>query len=225
MIQTELYAFFKGQRRRSLTDPRWLSAAIAPQCRNQKRGWDGGDLQLMQDPDEFAHFLCLLAEHGVRSYAEIGVYKGGSLYLVDSYLRALFPDYRGSTGFDVADRLVGWAEYRALFPSTEFVLGDSAALDLRGRSFDAALVDGGHAERTVTNDYEVLRHRVGLLAFHDIAGKNMGPSRAFVDVLHYHRHCRRWHFVTTTPRLKWMKGIGVVRLADEAGRVLTGGTL
>jgi hypothetical protein len=214
-----LHQFFRRHKWRKLTDPVWLAAAIAPQCRNEKRGWMGGALQLMQDPQEFALFLTLLARHQVKSYAEIGVYKGASLYLVDSYLRALFPDYRGSTGFDIADYRLGWEEYKAQFPQTEFVLGDSAGIQLGDRRFDAGFIDGGHVERIVMNDYEKLRDRVHVLGFHDIASKKQGVNRAWVRILVQHPNCRRWQFITTTPKLKWMKGIGVVRLADDRGGI------
>lgn len=207
-----LYDFFRSRRRTHLKNPEALAAMIAPQCRNVKRGWDGGQLRLLQDPQEFALWLILMRRHGCRSYVEIGVNSAASLYLVDSYLRATVPGFSHSLGIDIADARLGWEGYAQRWPETEFILGDSSKVDLGDRQFDAGFIDGSHVERAVLRDYNQLNGRVRLLGFHDIAGKRIAVNRAWVTVLGRHPKRRRWQFITTTPKLRWMKGIGAILL-------------
>ena len=211
----ELFDFFASKRRRKLKSVEWLTHVLLPICRQSKRERSGGVIRLLQHPREFARFLVLLGNLRCRSYLEIGVHSGGSLYIVDSYLRALDPTFRGSVGVDVTDKnLAGWNEYVLKFPATELILTDSKHFHLE-MDFDAALIDGGHTGKAASNDFNIVRNHCRVVAFHDIASRKPNVTRVWRQVKEQHPNCPTWEFVSLAPRQKLMMGIGVIQMTER----------
>lgn len=213
----ELFDFFVSKRRRKLKSVEWLAHVLLPICRQAKRDRNGGVIRLLQHPREFARFLVLLGNLRCRSYIEIGTHSGGSLYIVDSYLRALDPAaFVCSVGIDISDRnLVGWSAYSDRFPRTRFILADSRQLDLGTEQFDAGLIDGSHTGKAVANDFATLRNHCRVVGFHDIAAKKSNVLRVWRQVKEQHPVCPTWEFISLPPRRKLGMGIGVVELTER----------
>lgn len=207
----EVFEFFDYHSRLRLSpirDSLWLTEALRPQCRNGDRGWNGGVLSLLQHPEEMAHWLILLAQSQVKTYFEIGVHKGGSLYVTDSYLRATVTEFKRSIGCDPVDAREGWKAYARRFPATEFWLAPSDAVKLRLKNVDAALIDGCHRARQVRRDWDIVKGKARIVGFHDIAGRRGGVRSVWEPIKECYSGTRE--FVATSRRLKWSMGIGVV---------------
>ncbi|MEJ0097272.1 MAG: class I SAM-dependent methyltransferase [Bauldia sp.] len=172
---------------------------------------------------EFSGFLQTLAELDVRSYLEVGAYRGGTFFRV---MRSLPP---GSFGVTVDDdsrsalrgRASPLAEVGArlgrLGYRIETVFGNShepatiAAARALG-PFDAVLIDADHRYDAVKRDWEdygPMGRR--LVAFHDIAEEHVTRSGRAVEVPRLWREIRASGAVTRefiAPGSKM--GIGVV---------------
>lgn len=136
-----------------------------------------------QDHDELNQLIGLFNRRGVGSYLEIGARHGDTFFEVMRSLPV------GSTG--VAVDLAGgpWGtvksvgalhdavrELVALGYKASVILGDSAACSTRNliaarAPFDAAFIDGDHRYDAVKSDYEFVKDRARIVAFHDIAGE------------------------------------------------------
>jgi predicted O-methyltransferase YrrM len=202
----DLFDFFRRNHRR-LSDVEWLRKAIWPQCRNERRRWAGGRLQMLQNPWEFAEFMVLMARKKVHSYLEIGMNTGGSFYMMDSYLRASLPFYQRSVGYDSQSRLVEWEAYQAKFPGVEFRNESSSIMNLGTERFDVCFIDASHLERAVRRDFEKVKRNCRMVAFHDIAAKKDAVGRAWRDIKASHRYRE---FIAPTRRSHHQMGIGVL---------------
>lgn len=140
---------------------------------------------ILQHPLEYAGLCAFIAEQGIRSYLEVGVWTG-------ALVRALHGRFR----FDrVAACDHGWAEERGLQvrlpPETRFFRGNSESdayvawrRDLG--PVDLVFIDANHHYRAVRRDWEINRilpHR--FLAFHDITGghpQSVGVGRFWREI-------------------------------------------
>jgi hypothetical protein len=124
---------------------------------------------------EFRALLDLFAAEGVRSYLEVGAYRGGTFFRVMRSLPA------GSLGVTVASRGrpspladVG-ARLVRLGYRIETIFGDSRSpvtieATRRLGPFDAILIDGDHSYEGVKRDWENYGPMASrIVAFHDIA--------------------------------------------------------
>jgi hypothetical protein len=143
---------------------------------------------------EFRAFLGLMTELGIRSYLEVGAYRGGTFYRVmrnlprDSFGVTVDDDSRNalrgraSPLTDVGARLIRLG-YRI-----ETVFGNShepatIAAAARLGPYDAVLIDADHRYDAVKQDwkdYGPMGRR--LVAFHDIAEEHVTRSGRAVEV-------------------------------------------
>lgn len=212
ILPTELTKFF-SEHTRMASCQEWLMQVLRPHCRNEKRGWPGGTLNAMQEPYELAAFLIFLKQRQVKTYVELGTCYGGTLYVVDSYLRANVPGFRYSAGCDVARFPDWWDIYKREFPQTQFQKCRISEFKW-AEKVDAVLVDGNHHHRAVNEDYQSASEWARYIAFHDIAGKRLaGTPSAWATVKE--QHATYWEFVFWLRRRRWMKGIGVVDVQSK----------
>jgi hypothetical protein len=163
----ELYDQFVANRDK-LYDYAWLAETLKPHCKLKFMRRRGSRLRIIQFECEFARWLLLLAKLEVRSYLEVGVSTGGSLFTTDSYLRAAVPGFQRSVGYDHINKVRDWDVYKARFPETEFRHKSSAVMDVSKERYGAAFIDARHVERWVLADYEKVRSSVDVVGFHDI---------------------------------------------------------
>lgn len=207
---TELYDIFRNHAD-TLGHPAWIARAILPFCVCEKLGrpLEGKRVRMLQHPEEFAQFMVYAARKNVRSYLEIGVHSGGSFYIMDSYLRATVPNYRGGVAIDATDKnLIDWSEYKERFPSSEFRKTDSQKLALPESEFyDLSFIDGSHVERAVRKDFESVRDHCRIVAFHDICSKKPGVRNVWTAIRD--QYLESLEYFILTRRLREMRGIGV----------------
>lgn len=210
----ELPAFFRQHRDR-LRDRAFLVEALRPHVRIRRMNWypQNSKVRLIQFPEEFASLMAFAAEKGVRSYLEIGVSSGGSLYTMDAYLRALFPDYVRSVGVDPIKKARYLDEYRKECPTLEFRHTNSKSLVLTGERYDLAFVDARHVEKWVLHDFQKVRGHAKYVAFHDIElqGSSVGLAWAKIKA----EFPTRWvEFVDQSAPPEARCGIGLVEIGS-----------
>ncbi|MBI5773970.1 MAG: class I SAM-dependent methyltransferase [Verrucomicrobia bacterium] len=207
----EVYDCFMASQDK-LLDVEWLTYFLMPHCRYPRLNWHGTRLRIVQYPAEFARFLVFLARNHVRSYVEIGVSTGGSLFMVDSYLRAAVPNYERTVGYDRTSKLRDWEAYRQRFGSIEFRPQNSKDINLAGESFDAAFIDANHSEPWVLQDFEKVRAHCRLAGFHDIVLAGASVDKAWQQIKSQHQ--RHWEFIETRLPPECRCGIGVVAVRE-----------
>ena len=140
-----------------------IPAELYPFCGRGLRCW--------QYPCQFSHYLVLLSRLGIRSYLEIGVRHGGTFVTTVEYLSRFTPIER-AVAVDLED-CPALLRYAGTQPGVRFLQMDSrspefASFVQREGNFDAVLIDGDHTEEGCWQDFELLRDRAAVLAFHDI---------------------------------------------------------
>jgi predicted O-methyltransferase YrrM len=165
-----------------------------------------------QDQDELSTFLSLVDDPGIRRVIEIGTFAGGLTWALEQ-----IPSVEQVITMDIAERP------RYIGPKTKFILGRSSnnatvvAVD-EGLGFNQAdllIIDGGHLESEVNEDWEMYRSLVrqgGMVMFHDINEWNHHPDiqvrKAWLEVSSHYPHveicANRW----TSPGtgLLWLIG-------------------
>lgn len=168
---------------------------------------------IWQQPEQLARLLLLASERGVRSYCEVGVWRGYCLALVATYLYRFSRDFR-AVGVDVAPALCvedRWDEVQKLVP-VEIRTCDSSSI--KGEPFDLVFVDGDHRYDAVRRDWENL-NTARLCAFHDCncdyvrRGNACGGVPRFWQELRASTNRPTVEFFDSPTGLPWM-GIGVV---------------
>ena len=125
---------------------------------------------LLQSIDEFTRFLLFLNSHKINRYLEIGLYHGGTLFTIDSYLRVINKNYEGCIGYDIKIQIDNYKEYTNKFSNCQIIELDSKKLELEG-GYDLCLIDGDHSYEGCKNDYLKVRNNCRYIVFHDILNK------------------------------------------------------
>ncbi len=131
----------------------------------------GQGLRCWQYPSQLAGYLALLARLRVRSYLEIGVRHGGTFVLTVEYLRRFQPVDR-AVAVDLGNS-ASLGEYAAANDGVQFLQADSHSEEFRAfigaqPAFDLALIDGDHTAEGCWQDFELIRDKIAIVAFHDI---------------------------------------------------------
>lgn len=139
-----------------------MPAHLHPHC--------GQGLRIWQYPNQFARYLADLAGRRIRSYLELGVRHGGTFVATVEILSRFHPIER-AVGVDVIP-CPSLIEYGRRNPRAEFLCANTQSpdflrqLDERG-PFDLVLIDSLHEERQCRNEFEQVRGRAAIVAFHD----------------------------------------------------------
>lgn len=167
---------------------------------------------LEQDLLEFANFIDLLRNEGVKSYLEIGSKNGGSLWMVASFL----PEGSRVVSVDIGSGdYVKFLEQTVSRISTQgrdahLILGNSADKSVIQRAlalgpFDAVMIDGDHIYDAVMQDWNNYGPSARIVAFHDIAwrradewkeGRRIDVPRVWDELKSKYRHVEFKHCKT-----------------------------
>lgn len=165
-----------------------------------------------QYPDEIARLLQFLYNKNITSFLEIGVNRGGTLFTIDSFLRARNPNLI-SVGVDKGDKVVrkhNFNEYKDLHKNITFINQNSREFK-PDRFFDFIFLDGDHSYDGVKFDYENLKDNCKYMAFHDIG--DIGKVERFWNEIKtqykYHElFCQDERFNIIEKKL----GIGIIEI-------------
>jgi len=172
-----------------------------------------GGLCSNQIPNEISSLLFTILEKQVRfkSYLEVGVNKGGTFYLMDSFLRAINPDFKYSVAVDKRMKLIGFDAYKEKYPLTKVVLGDSKRLQF-DEKFGLILIDGDHTYDGVKADYLNYKKYSDTLVFHDIdiLHKRTNVKKLWGEIKKEYEPRFTKEFLNNTSDFNRVLGIGVL---------------
>ena len=130
---------------------------------------NGGGLLVWQYPNQFSKYLCLLSQHKIESYMEIGCRWGGTFVLTVEYLKRFNATVSG-VAVDLIDSPV--AEYCGRSSGSQFLKMNSQSPEFKGymasRHFDLIFIDGDHSYSGVKSDYQEAVGHGRIFVFHDI---------------------------------------------------------
>ncbi|HEY0511089.1 MAG TPA: class I SAM-dependent methyltransferase [Thermoanaerobaculia bacterium] len=188
-------ALIEARSRAELADPAQLAALIPELGLNDEaieeipahlHPWCGQGLRIWQYPNQFGRYLADLAGRRISSYLEIGVRHGGTFVATVEILGRFHPLDR-AVGVDVIP-CPSLVEYGRRNPRAEFLCANTQSpefarrLDERGR-FDLVLIDSLHEERQCRAEFETVRERAAIVAFHDIASvRYPGVAKVWSEV-------------------------------------------
>ena len=116
---------------------------------------------IFQTPKQIADAVLELLKYDINTYAEIGIFKGGTHILIDNLLKLKNPDLK-SIGIDIQDdRLT-----EDIKPYINLNIGTSS--DFKGQAFDLVFIDADHSYEGISTDYYNLGRYAKMVMFHDI---------------------------------------------------------
>ena len=207
----DVFDYFVANQHR-LRDVEFLTEFLQPHCLFKRLGMRGSRLRILQVPLEFAQFLVFMADRNIDMYLEVGTSTGGSWFLIDSYLRAVNPNYTGSLGYDRTSKLRDAVSYFAKFPNIEFRHQNSTEIVLE-RQFDMAYIDACHKEHWVWHDFNKVKEHCRFVAFHDIVLRGATVNK-FWEVAR--GQYPSWEFIDHS--LSETCGIGVLQIQTRESR-------
>lgn len=155
-----------------------MPAHLHPHC--------GQGLRIWQYPNQFACYLADLAKRRIGSYLELGVRHGGTFVATVEILSRFHP-IELAVGVDIIP-CPSLIEYGRRNPHAEFLCSNTQSpdflqqLDERG-PFDLVLIDSLHEEHQCRNEFEQVRGRAAIVAFHDIVNvRYPGVAKVWSEV-------------------------------------------
>lgn len=134
-----------------------------------------GTVTVGQRIGELHDFLLWMVDHGVRRYVEVGVFRGGMLYIVDSWLRAHLSDVE-THGVDLQDRMMCFEEYNAANQTCTFEVAECPPWR-PDAPVDMIFVDTNARLKRLLRQYGLLRECTKYIAFHDVKDPRWGGVR------------------------------------------------
>lgn len=124
-----------------------------------------------QYPNQFSKFLIQLSKFKIKSYLEIGTRHGGTFIIIIEYLNKFTP-IKYAIGVDIGF-FPSLIKYKKINPRINFIQIDSQSSKfesfIRNSSgFDLVLIDGNHDEMACRNDFNTIKNKANIIAFHDI---------------------------------------------------------
>lgn len=116
---------------------------------------------MFQTPKQIADAILELLKYDINTYAEVGIFKGGTHILMDSFLKLKNPNLK-SVGIDIQDKRLT----EDIKPYINLHIGTS--LDFEGQHFDLVFIDADHSYEGVSTDYQNLGQYANIVMFHDI---------------------------------------------------------
>jgi cephalosporin hydroxylase len=141
----------------------------------------GKGLQIWQYPTQFSKYLVFLSQFHIKSHLEIGVAYGGAFVFSAEYLKRFNPSLT-SYCIDVASSSVLVKCYSR---KRDFSYITAKSSDLYQHidsqtHFDLVFIDGDHSRDGVMRDFDLIKDKANIIAFHDIVNfKTFGAIEAW----------------------------------------------
>jgi hypothetical protein len=129
----------------------------------------GKGLQVWQYPTQFSKYLAFLSQFQIKSHLEIGISYGGAFVFSVEYLNRFYPEL-ASYCIDVVPPSALISHYARRKKFT-YITAKSSELFRHidpATHFDLVFVDGDHSKEGVMSDFEMIKDRADIIAFHDI---------------------------------------------------------
>jgi predicted O-methyltransferase YrrM len=134
-----------------------------------------GGIYAQQAPDEFSQCMKYLMDNGpINSYLEVGVAAGGTVYLVNYFLRpetiVLIDDDKHPSAFRRKEVLKGIKRYEIIGQSSSGKTTAQLEQIMGDKGFDLVLIDAEHSYTNCKRDamiYKQYINKGGYLLFHD----------------------------------------------------------
>ena len=116
---------------------------------------------MFQTPKQIADAILELLKYDINTYAEVGIFKGGTYLLMTNILKMKNPSLE-SIGIDISDR--------NLTPDIKkyINLHIGTSEDFKGKKYDLVFIDADHSYEGVYTDYQNLGQYANIVMFHDI---------------------------------------------------------
>jgi hypothetical protein len=149
----------------------------------------GRGLQHWQYPNQFSKYLVQLSKYRIESYLEIGAHPGGTFVITTEYLEKFHPLKR-AIGIDIS-YCPSLIKYQEMKPKAIFMQMSSESPQFKKLvtncpGFDLVLIDANHEEMACKNDFETVKDKANIVAFHDIESDTCRGV------------CRVWNYVKNT---------------------------
>jgi len=171
-----------------------------------------GGLDCKQYPDELAKLLVFLYKNknDINSYCDIGSHKGGTFYVIDSFLRSINPNMGNSLAIDLRRTILkyGFKEYKNKYPKVDFLSINSREF-IPPQKYDFCFIDGDHTYNGVKCDYENMRKYCKIIGLHDIKltlRQYNGAKKLWEEI----KDCKKIEFLNEDKNFSLPVGIGVI---------------
>lgn len=163
-----------------LSDPAYLEFKLLPELGLNDRhmhqypshlhSYCGIGIDSWQYPNQFSKYLHYLSKQQIESYVEIGCHKGGTFIITVEYLNRFHPIKRCLAVDNWPREIIN--EYVKLRPEVTYLTTSSQSPDFvkeyQQHQWDLVLIDGDHSYKGASQDFDLVKDRARLIAFHDI---------------------------------------------------------
>lgn len=201
--------------RHLLTDVGWLEETIGSLGLTQPGAPAAREgLAIWQSPRQLAPYLVTLAGLEIRSYAEIGVFYGGTFALTVEYLSRFHRlEYAVAIDPVIREPVQDYALEREEVVLMPVPSGDPMASQiLNDVRPDLVLIDADHSEEACRADWELARTVARYVAFHDIVEHTCpGVGKVWASL----EGGRRWAWTAQYNKSPSVYGIGLIEVHER----------
>jgi len=202
---SELVSFFKENYRKD-NFAEILPASIRFGAKGYKSKLKS-DIHPRQHPDELLRFMKFMEGKNIDKYVEIGIEFGGTLMVIDSFLRSVNPNFKKSIGIDKrldlnnsdedivintprrGERYLNldlkstkaFQEYKSTYPTCKFVHCHSDDYEIK-EQFDMVFIDSNGKYNALEKTFNQFKDHSRYIAFHDICDTRYGTGDLFKNL-------------------------------------------